>query len=79
LALFGAVIAVSFAGPLVRFSTAAALVISAWRLLFSVGFIGLILLGRRSFLRGAQLEGRDWVLAIGARRWAGTVPLPIFP
>jgi len=66
LALFGAVIAVSCAGPLVRFSTAAALVISAWRLLFSVGFIGLILLGRRSFLRGAQLEGRDWILAIVA-------------
>ncbi len=66
LALFGAVAAVSCAGPLVRFSTAAALVISAWRLLFSVGFIGLILLGRRSILKGARLDRRDWVLAIGA-------------
>ena len=66
LALFGAVAAVSCAGPLVRFSTAAALVISAWRLRFSVGFIGLILLGRRSVLRGVRLDRRDWVLAIGA-------------
>jgi drug/metabolite transporter (DMT)-like permease len=41
-------------------------VISAWRLLFSVGFIGLILLGRRSILKGARLDRRDWVLAIGA-------------
>jgi drug/metabolite transporter (DMT)-like permease len=66
LALFGAVAAVSFAGPLVRFSTAAALVISAWRLLFSVGIIGLILLARGSFLHGARLRGRDWALGIGA-------------
>jgi len=65
-ALFGAVGAVSFAGPLVRFSTAAALVISAWRLLFSVGIIGLILLGRGSVFQGARLVGRDWALGIGA-------------
>jgi len=51
---------------LVRFSTAAALVISAWRLLFSVGIIGLILLGRGSVLKGARLAGRDWLLGIGA-------------
>lgn len=66
LALFGAVTAVSLAGPLVRFSGAAALVISAWRLLFSVGFIGLILLFRGSFLAGARLSRRDWALGIGA-------------
>jgi len=62
-ALFGAVAAVSFAGPLVRFSTAAALVISAWRLLFSVGIIGLILLGRRRVLGGTRLSAREWLLA----------------
>jgi len=66
LALFGAVTAVSFAGPLVRFSGAAALVIAAWRLLFSVGFIALILLFRRSFLAGAHLSRKEWLLGIGA-------------
>ena len=66
LALFGAVAAVSFAGPLVRFSTAAALVISAWRLLFSVGIIGAILLGRRSILGGGRLGRGGWALGVGA-------------
>ena len=65
-ALFGAVTAISFAGPLVRFSGAAALVISAWRLLFSVGFIAVILLFRRSFLAGVRLSGREWAMGIGA-------------
>jgi drug/metabolite transporter (DMT)-like permease len=51
---------------MVRFSTAAALVISAWRLLFSVGFIALILLGRKSVLKGVRLGARDWFLAVGA-------------
>lgn len=66
LALFGAVLAVSFAGPLVRFSGAAALVIAAWRLLFSVGLISVILLFRRSFLAGARLSRKEWALGFGA-------------
>lgn len=66
IALFGAVVAISLAGPLVRFSAAAALVIAAWRLIFSVGFIALILLFRRGFLRGARLSRREWILGIGA-------------
>ncbi len=66
LALFGAVAAVSFAGPLVRFSTAAALVISTWRLLFSMAFILLVLLLRRGFLRGVRLSVREWALGAGA-------------
>jgi drug/metabolite transporter (DMT)-like permease len=41
------VLAISIAGPLVRFTGAPALAIAAWRLLLSVGFIGVILLGRR--------------------------------
>ena len=65
-ALVGAVTAVSFAGPLVRFATAPALVISAWRLLFSVAFIGLILLRRRSFLGGVRLSRREWLLGAAA-------------
>ena len=40
--------------------------ISAWRLLFSVGLIAIILLSRRSFLAGAQLSRKDWLLGIGA-------------
>lgn len=66
LALSGAVVAISFAGPLVRFSSADALVISAWRLLFSTAFIGLILLVRGELLRGKPLAGRDWILGAGA-------------
>jgi drug/metabolite transporter (DMT)-like permease len=65
-ALFGAVVAISFAGPLVRFSGASALVISAWRLLFSVAFIAFILISRRTFALGAHLSRRDWALGIGA-------------
>jgi len=63
-ALFGAVTAISFAGPLVRFSDAAALAISAWRLIFSVAFILCILLLRRSFLAGARIGGKDWALGV---------------
>lgn len=63
-ALLGAVAAISFAGPLVRFSTADALVISAWRLLFSVGIIGLILMIRGSFLGGVRLTRREWILGV---------------
>jgi drug/metabolite transporter (DMT)-like permease len=66
LALGGAVTAVSFAGPLVRFSTADALVISAWRLLFSVGIIGLILLFRGRFLGPVRLTRKEWALGVGA-------------
>jgi drug/metabolite transporter (DMT)-like permease len=58
------VVAISFAGPLVRFAGADALAIAAWRLLFSVGLIGLILLARRSFLRGVRLPKKDWILGV---------------
>jgi drug/metabolite transporter (DMT)-like permease len=63
-ALLGAVTAISFAGPLVRFSEAAALAISAWRLVFSVAFIVVILIIRRSFLGGARITRKDWVLGV---------------
>ncbi len=66
LALAGAVTAVSFAGPLVRFSGADALVISAWRLLFSVGIIGTILLARGRFLGPTRLSRKEWALGLGA-------------
>lgn len=56
----------SWAGPLVRFSTAPPLVIGAWRLALSVGFIALTLAGRRELLRTARLTAREWVLGVGS-------------
>ncbi|HSJ25888.1 MAG TPA: DMT family transporter [Longimicrobiales bacterium] len=61
LALTVAVLAVSWAGPLVRFTEAPALVVAAWRLVLSVAFIALVLL-----VRGApppRLAVRDWLFA----------------
>jgi drug/metabolite transporter (DMT)-like permease len=60
------VTAVSFAGPLVRFSSADALVISAWRLIISVAMIGLILFLRGRFLGSVRLSKQEWILGIGA-------------
>lgn len=56
-----AVLAMSWAGPLVRFTTAPALAIAAWRLLFSVLFIGAVLLIRRATPL-AGVARRDLVL-----------------
>lgn len=64
LALLVAVFAISWAGPLVRLATASALVISAWRLVFSVGMVGAVLAGRGSLLQGVRLEARDGALAV---------------
>jgi drug/metabolite transporter (DMT)-like permease len=47
-ALVVAVLAVSWGGPLVRFASAPALAVSAWRLLLAVFFIGIVLLIRRT-------------------------------
>lgn len=58
--------AISWAGPLVRFSSAPALAISAWRLVFSVSFIGMVLAARRGFLRGARLSPGDWALGVAS-------------
>jgi drug/metabolite transporter (DMT)-like permease len=56
-------VAISFAGPLVRFSTAPALAIAAWRLVISVAFIAVVLVLRGGFLRGSHLSRREWALA----------------
>jgi uncharacterized protein len=47
-ALIVAVLAISWGGPLVRFATAPALAVSAWRLLLAVAFIAIVLLVRRA-------------------------------
>lgn len=63
-ALVVAVLALSWSGPLVRFATAPALVVSAWRLILSVLFIGCVLLIRRA--PPPSLNRRDWLFAITA-------------
>jgi drug/metabolite transporter (DMT)-like permease len=63
LALIIAVLAMSWAGPLVKFATAPAQVVSAWRLTYSVALIAVVLalrgIGRAAF----RLGGRQWLLA----------------
>jgi drug/metabolite transporter (DMT)-like permease len=63
--LLVAVGAMSWAGPLIRFGTAPPLVVAAWRLIFSVAAIGIILLVRRP-VGGIRLTTRQWVLALAA-------------
>jgi drug/metabolite transporter (DMT)-like permease len=61
------VVAFSWAGPLVRFTDAAALAVSAWRLLFSVAFLAVVLALRPVSRRAlASLELRDLGLALAA-------------
>ncbi len=38
--------------------------IAGWRLLFSVAFVGLVLLLRGSFLKSAEITGKDWALGV---------------
>lgn len=63
-ALAVAVLAISWSGPLVRFTDAPALAVAAWRLTLSVAFIGAVLLYRREPM--PRLSRRDWLLAVGA-------------
>jgi drug/metabolite transporter (DMT)-like permease len=66
LVLLVGVSAMSVAGPLVRFSSAPALVIAAWRLTFSVALIALVLAFRRDSWRGIRLSKREWLAAASA-------------
>src|SRR5512143_1812604 len=56
----------SWAGPLIKFTTAPAQVVSAWRLVFSVAFIAVVLLLRRGRTPAVQLSGREWAMAVAA-------------
>ncbi len=62
--LFVAVLAVSWAGPLVRFTTAPALAISAWRLILSVVLLALIVGARGRTHEIRALSRRDRLLAV---------------
>jgi drug/metabolite transporter (DMT)-like permease len=66
LALLIAVVAMSWAGPLIRFTSAPAEVVSAWRLVFSVAFIAVVLLARRKHTPKPDLSRKDWLLAVAA-------------
>lgn len=61
-----AVLAISWAGPLVRLASAPAVAVAAWRLLFTMVFLALILAWRGSLLGGARLRLRQWLLAVAA-------------
>ena len=66
LVLLVAVAAMSWSGPLVKFATAPAQVVSAWRLVFSVAFIALVILLRRGRVKAPELSRSDWLLAAAA-------------
>jgi drug/metabolite transporter (DMT)-like permease len=66
LVLIVAVAAMSWAGPLVKFATAPPAVVSAWRLVFSVMFIVVVLAARRTTLSSFRLDRREWLLAASA-------------
>ena len=62
--LLVAVLAMSWAGPLIRFTHAPAIAVSAWRLALSVLFIALVLAVRRVPL--PRLGRVDWLLGVAA-------------
>ncbi len=62
--LVAAVLAVSWAGPLVRFTDAPALAVSAWRLLLSVAVLAVIVLARGRLSEVRALDGRERLLAL---------------
>jgi len=64
LALVVAVVAISWAGPLVRLASAPALSIATWRMLFSMALIGVVVAGRGSLLAGARLDRGEWGWAV---------------
>lgn len=64
--LLVAVLAMSWGGPLVRYATAPALAVAAWRVTFSVLFIALVVLARDGGARIRTLTGTEWALAIAS-------------
>lgn len=62
--LFVSVFAISWAAPLIRFTDAPALVISFWRLAFSLIFIAGLLTARGEWGALRALRAREWVIAL---------------
>ncbi len=66
-ALVLAVLAISWAGPLIRFTSAPALGVALWRMLFTMGFLGVILAFRSESRQAlARLDRRDLGFGFGA-------------
>ena len=63
LVLLVAVLAMSWSGPLTKFATAPAQVVSAWRLVYSVALIAVVLAIRRTPMAAFRLSRHQWVLA----------------
>lgn len=61
-----AVLAISWAGPLVRFANAPALAVALWRLIFSVAFIAVMLLARGGLREALRLRRSEWLLAVAS-------------
>lgn len=66
LTLFIAVLAMSWGGPLVRFTDAPALVIGAWRVLLAVAVIWAVLVWRGEWRAALGLSRREWALAVAS-------------
>ena len=71
-----AVIAMSWSGPLTKFATAPPQVVSAWRLVYSVALIAIVLALRRTSITSFRLSRKEWILAglagllLAAHFWA---------
>ena len=66
LVLILALVGISFAGPLVRLSTAHPLTIAIWRLGFSLLIIGVFLLATGGWRQWMRLDRKGFVVAVGA-------------
>lgn len=61
-----AMVGISFAAPLIRYSTAHPIVIAIWRLVISMGLITLFLIPERGWRQWRKLDRRGLALALGA-------------
>ncbi|HKJ91770.1 MAG TPA: DMT family transporter [Longimicrobiales bacterium] len=59
-----AVLAVSWAGPLIRLTQAPALAVAMWRLVFSVAFIAAVVVARGGLRQAFRLTAAEWLLAV---------------
>ncbi|MGQ0813672.1 MAG: DMT family transporter [Gemmatimonadota bacterium] len=66
LVLVVAVVAMSWAGPVIKLVTAPPQVVAAWRLVFAVAFIALVLAARGRDLLSVRLTRHEWLLAVSA-------------
>ena len=61
-----AILGLSVAAPLIRLSDAHPVAIAVWRLVVSLGLLGVTLVVRRGWRAWRSLSARDFVIAVGA-------------